>query len=297
MSSKPLLVAADGAKHTRVMPRVPGRFQLKMRQCRKPVPAGFAYEPMYSDVQWEVAETAIVVCDMWIEHPCKMAAQRVAALAPLLNRVISAARDHGALIIHAPSEGPKYYEATPFRRRVTSAPRLEPHVPIRSRTECDPAREPNLPVVTNNRVDKPPGPSGCDDPIVQSRGSPDRHQHPALQMTGYDAVSDSGQEMFNLFGQEGIKNVVLTGVHTNMCVLGRSFGIRTWVYLGFNVALCRDMTDALYDPRDYPFVSHARGTELIVEHIEKYWCPSILSASLCQVAPGSNDPATSASRS
>jgi hypothetical protein len=57
------------------------------------------------------------------------------------------------------------------------------------------------------------------------------------------------------------------------------------------------MTDALYDPRDYPFVSHARGTELIVEHIEKYWCPSILSECLRQVVPGSNGPMTSSSRS
>src|SRR5688500_11367917 len=96
--------------------------------------------------------------------------------------------------------------------------------------------------------------------------------------------------MYNLFVQEGIKNVVLAGVHTNMCVLARSFGIRQWVYLGLNVALCRDLTDALYDPRDFPYVSHTRGTELIIQHIEKYWCPSIMSESLRRVIPGSNDP-------
>jgi nicotinamidase-related amidase len=279
------------------MSRVPGKFPLRLRQCRKPIPGGLAYEPTYSDAQWEVSETAIIICDMWIEHPCRMAAQRVASMAPLLNQVVSAARDHGALIVHAPSEGPKFYEETAFRRRATSAPAVQAPVPIQSRNECDPAREPNLPVVTNSRVDKPPGPSGCDDPEVQSRGTPDRHQHPALKMTGFDAVSDSGQEIFNLFTQEGIKNVVLTGVHTNMCVLGRPFGIRQWVHLGFNVALCRDMTDALYDPRDPPFVSHTRGTELIIEHIEKYWCPSILSESLCRVVPGSNNPVISVSRS
>jgi nicotinamidase-related amidase len=297
MPSLPNLQAADSTKNTRVMPREPGHFQLRMRECRKPVPGGFAYDPTFGDARWAVSETAIIVCDMWIEHPCRMAAQRVDTMAPLLNQVISATRDHGALIVHSPSEGVKHYENTPFRARITSAPRVEPPVPIQARTECDPAREPNLPVETNNRVENPPGPSGCDDPVVQSRGSPNRHQHPALKMTGYDAVSERGQEMFNLFAQEGIKNVIMTGVHTNMCVLNRSFGIRTWVYLGFNVALCRDMTDALYDPRDYPYVSHARGTELVVEHIEKYWCPSILSESLRQVARGSNDPAPSAARS
>jgi len=43
-------------------------------------------------------------------------------------------------------------------------------------------------------------------------------------------------------------------------------------------------TSALYDPRDRPFVSHARGTELVVEHIEQHWCPSVLAADRRRVA-------------
>jgi hypothetical protein len=85
-------------------------------------------------------------------------------------------------------------------------------------------------------------------------------------------------------------NVVLMGVHTNMCVLGRPFGIRQLVRLGKNVVLARDLTDAMYDPRQPPYVSHARGTELVVEHVERYWCPSILGADLMQVVPGSAGP-------
>ena len=44
--------------------------------------------------------------------------------------------------------------------------------------------------------------------------------------------------------------------------------------------LARDLTDTMYNPRMSPHVSHERGTELVVEHIEKYWCPSFLSADL-----------------
>ena len=72
----------------------------------------------------------------------------------------------------------------------------------------------------------------------------------------------------------------MTGVHINMCVLGRPFGIRQQVRLGRNVVLVRDLTDAMYDPRDKPYVSHARGTELVIEHTERYWCPTILSRDL-----------------
>src|SRR5262249_53768955 len=49
---------------------------------------------------------------------------------------------------------------------------------------------------------------------------------------------------------------------------------------GLNVVLVRDMTDTMYNPARAPQVTHCRGTDLVIEHIEKYWCPSILSSDL-----------------
>ncbi|MBT5709898.1 isochorismatase, partial [Candidatus Poribacteria bacterium] len=66
----------------------------------------------------------------------------------------------------------------------------------------------------------------------------------------------------------------------NMCVLGRSFGIRQMTRWGIRVALVRDLTDAMYNPAMAPHVSHDEGTELVVQHIEKYWCPTVLSSDL-----------------
>jgi len=137
----------------------------------------------------------------------------------------------------------------------------------------------------------------CDDPVVGPYVRRYSKQHPGLDITGYDGVSDSGTEIYNFLHQEGIKNVAIMGVHTNMCVLGRSFGIRQMVKLGMNVVLVRDLTDAMYDPRQPPYVSHARGTELVVEHIERYWCPSIVSKDLTEVIPGSAGPSSSKTRS
>ena len=37
--------------------------------------------------------------------------------------------------------------------------------------------------------------------------------------------------------------------------------------------LVRDLKDAMYKPARRPFFSHARETELLIEHIEKYWSP------------------------
>jgi hypothetical protein len=44
--------------------------------------------------------------------------------------------------------------------------------------------------------------------------------------------------------------------------------------------LVRDLTDAMYNPASRPYVSHAEGTEMVIEYIEKYWCPSALSGDL-----------------
>jgi type 1 glutamine amidotransferase len=68
------------------------------------------------------------------------------------------------------------------------------------------------------------------------------------------------------------------GVHINRCVLGRPFAIRQMVAQGQNVLLMRDLTDSMYNHLKRPYVSHFRGTELVVEHIEKFCCPSITSA-------------------
>jgi hypothetical protein len=65
-----------------------------------------------------------------------------------------------------------------------------------------------------------------------------------------------------------------------MCVLGRPFAIRQMVKQGKNVALVRDLTDTMYNPAMRPQVSHFEGTRLMVEHVERYWCPSFESTAL-----------------
>jgi type 1 glutamine amidotransferase len=39
----------------------------------------------------------------------------------------------------------------------------------------------------------------------------------------------------------------------------------------------RDMTDTMYDPSRAPFVSHFTGTDRVVEHVERYVCPTVTS--------------------
>src|SRR5262249_31170080 len=110
--------------------------------------------------------------------------------------------------------------------------------------------------------------------------APWKSQHAGLKIHDTDAISDSGVEIWNLLEERGISNVILVGVHTNMCVLGRPFGLRQMAKNGKNVVLMRDLTDTMYNPKSWPHVTHFRGTELIIEYIEKCVCPTITSDQL-----------------
>ena len=226
-------------------------------------------------VLWEASKTAIVICDMWDDHHCASSVTRLEAMIPEMNRVVRGARDLGVTVVHAPSGTMDFYANSPQRERMQAAPQTEPPVPIANWCHLDPQSEGPLPI-----DDEDP----CDDEFPSESRRVWSRQHPDLEISEEDGISDDGQEIFNYFAQNGIRNVVLMGVHTNICVLGRPFGIRQQVRLGQNVVLARDLTDAMYDPRDPPYVSHERGTELVIEHIERYWCPSILGNDLTVAA-------------
>src|SRR5439155_24887139 len=108
--------------------------------------------------------------------------------------------------------------------------------------------------------------------------------HPAIRSNEGHAVTDNGREVWNLLQQRGIDNVLVCGVHCNMCVLGRPFGIRQLTRLGKHVALVRDLTDTMYNPRMRPFVPHERGTDLVIEHVEKHWAPTLTSDQILKSA-------------
>ena len=220
---------------------------------------------------WLPAETAIIVCDMWDDHWCKSAAGRVGEIAPRMNETLKAARALGVRIVHAPSDTIDHYAGWPQRERILASPPAQPPVEIQRWCYLEPEKEKALPIDDSD--------GGCDDENpVESR--PWTQQHSAIEIAEGDVISDQGTEIYNYFVEQGVKHAALMGVHTNMCVLGRSFGIRQLTKLGFDVALVRDLTDAMYDPRDEPYVSHEEGTRLVIGHIEKHWAPSILAADL-----------------
>lgn len=240
------------------------------RQVRLPGEAP-VFRTTTEPARWDLRETAVIVCDMWDRHWCEPSTQRVGEMAPRMNDVLRSARSRGALIIHCPSDTMEYYEGTAGRQLARSAPQVKTEVPLERWRRLDPQREAALP------IDDSDGGCDCDPPVTNFRAW--SRQIADLEILPGDAITDSAEAYF-LMRQRGIRHVLVMGVHTNMCVLGRPFSIRQLVLQGLDVALVRDLTDTMYNPAKSPFVSHFTGTDLVVEHIERYWCPSITSADL-----------------
>lgn len=222
------------------------------------------------EFKWSAKETAIVICDMWDDHYCISAAKRVGEMAPHMNDVISLARKQGVLIIHCPSGCMEVYKDTPQRKLAQQAPPVKTEIPLKNWCYLDKDHEAPLPIEDANP---------CDDEKPRPAVKFYSKQHETLKIADGDAITDSA-EAFYLMKQKGITNVIIMGVHTNMCVLGRPFGIRQLVYQKMNVVLMRDMTDAMYNPKMKPHVSHFKGTELVVEHIERHWCATVNSSDI-----------------
>lgn len=254
-----------------VVPLSATPLELTVRKAEKADRPGEPANATTAQVHWPPEKTAIIIIDMWDKHHCRSAEARVAEMAPAINRTVTAARRRGVLIIHAPSDCMEFYADTPQRRRAIEAP---------------PSKAPRT--FQWNGLDlKHEGPlpdevatAGCSCDTAEPCG-PDyrawKRQIETIDIAPEDAISDNGQEIYNLLRQRGIEHVIVLGVHTNVCVLGRPFGIRQLVYLGQDVVLCRDLTDS-YHRR--VAASHFDGLNLIIRHIEQYWCPTITSESL-----------------
>lgn len=209
------------------------------------------------------ARTALIICDMWDKHWCRGATSRVDALAPKLARVAAGARQRGVLIIHAPSETMPFYQDAPQRKAIAAFPLVSPPPALD-------LPDPPLPIDDTG--------GGCD--TNDSFYKAWTREHPAIPIAPGDLVSDKGPEIYSALKARGIQHLLISGVHTNMCVLNRTFAIKQMTKWGVRCILLRDLTDSMYNPKDRPRVSHDAGTQLVIEHIEKHWCPSLLSSEL-----------------
>lgn len=256
MHRRLFLSAALAAPVLRAAPLVPAAPMLPLRRRT-------GDGPVEETAPFDAARSAFILCDMWDRHWCRGANER---LLPIIDRalpLLEAARRRRTVIIHAPSETMAFYQEAPQRLAALAAPQAAPPTPLA-------LNDPPLP------VDSAGG--GCDTGDKFEKAW--RRQHAGIPIAPEDFVTDKGEEVYSILKLRGIDTLFVMGVHTNMCILNRSFAIKQMTRWGVRCVLVRDLTDSMYNPADRPYVSHDEGTRLVVEYIERHWCPSTTSAAL-----------------
>lgn len=267
------------------VPSNPPAWTLELRH-QVPIQEGATnYHRVTNRAQWDAKKTALVICDVWDSHHCLNAVRRVGQVAPRIDQLARKLRNQGATVIHAPSDCMDFYKDSPARKRAMA-------IPIRSDTPEEIAKW----------CDQIEGESSDAYPVDQSDGGEDddpaEHaqwasrlsslgrdpKRPWIRQTeaieidsSLDFVSDSGKEIWNILKSRGIERVFVCGVHTNMCVLGRPFGLRQLKQHGFDPVLVRDLTDTMYNPLRWPYINHFSGTDRVIDHIERVVCPTVSS--------------------
>jgi nicotinamidase-related amidase len=174
-----------------------------------------------------------------------------------MNDVLKEARRKGSIIIHSPSDCMPAYEGHAARQRAIETPAANVQ-PADIEFWCSKIPAEELAVYPIDQSD-----GGDDDEptehakwaselktLGRNPGLPWKAQNAKIDINEQlDFVSDKGDEVWNILEARGIKNVILVGVHTNMCVLGRPFGLRQLARNGKNVVLMRDLTDCMYNPQ------------------------------------------------
>ncbi len=245
--------------------------------------------------KWKAERTAVILCDVWDYHHSINAVRRLEEMLPRMNELLKAARGRGAVIIHAPSDCMPAYEKNPARLRAMGTPQQNLPKDISSWCSRVSAEESSL--TGQYPIDQSDG-GDDDDPeehrqwaaklesLGRNPGMPWKAQSPGIEIDiEKDYISDRGDEVWSVLQDRKIEHVLLLGVHTNMCVLGRPFGLRQMAAQKMDVVLVRDLTDCMYNPKRWPYVDHFTGNDLVVSYVERFVCPSITSDQILSGQP------------
>jgi hypothetical protein len=203
-------------------------------------------------------KVGVIAVDVWNFHWCKTATMRVDAIVPRMNKALDAARSLGMTVMLCPSDVVDNYAGYPQREAIFMLPKVE--VPMVLDVTCPPVPDAGGCACGRERCGVNYGWDGM---------------HPAFRIGDNDLMPDTQAEVYAICKQRGLTHLIYVGFHTQVCLLGKSMGLRSMMAAGLNCVLARDMTDA------HPGYAPERGftpdlnTRQVVEHFEKHLAPTI----------------------
>ena len=214
--------------------------------------------PLISQEEVPANRLGIVVIDLWNYHWCKTSAARVAALVPRMNRCLQVARDLGIQVFLCPTDVADNYVGTPQVESVIALQRVP--IPKREEIQCPAAPDGGGCTCGRERCQVNYGWDGM---------------HPDLIIGEKDLIPNDPELFYAICQQRGITHLLYLGVHTQVCLLGKSVGVRRMLQAGMRCMLARDLTDAhgLYDP--VKGITPDDFTTNVVAHFERYLMPTL----------------------
>ena len=243
---------------------------LNLRRRTEIFPNSNQVQIIETEKSFKTNEIAVLVIGMWSSHACQVATDQLDALAPKVDSFLKKCRNSGSKIIFGSSsltKSPAYKENVAHMKGVPFASLQDHGMPP----------YPPLPI------------DDSDGGIVTKNPSfkrSDVAMHPGVTVLPEDAMSDNNKEILNFLHHHGIKLVLVCGVHLNMCVLDRPYGIKNLMRFGFPTCLVRDLTDPMYNPKEGGPATRAEATEKVVQYVERYFCPSVHSEDIMLIKPG-----------
>ncbi len=200
----------------------------------------------------------VIAVDVWNFHWCKTATMRVDAFIPRMNKALEAARALGMTVMLCPSDVVDNYVGYPQRERVLALPKV------------------NVPSVVDVSCPAAPDAGGC--ACGRERCAVNYGwdgMHPGLRIGGNDLMPDTQEEVYAICQKYGLTHLIYMGFHTQVCLLGKSMGLKAMKSAGLHCILARDMTDAHpgYDPERH--FTPDQNTAEVVAHFEKYLAPTV----------------------
>lgn len=212
-------------------------------------------------------KVGVVVVDMWNFHWCKTSTERVGALVPRMNKSLQILRAMGAQVFLCPTDVADNYVGTPQLEAVLAMERMP------------------LPSAVTLQCPAAPDGGGCTCGKERCRGHYGWDgMHPDLIIGENDFIPNDPELLYAICKKRGITHLLYMGVHTQVCLLGKSVGVKRMLEAGMNCILARDLTDAhgMYDPEKG--ITPDAFTWRVVEHFEKHLTPTINMAETLQKA-------------
>jgi hypothetical protein len=226
-------------------------------------------ECIEKEKMYNTNELAILVIGMWSNHQCLVANRKLEELSPKVDSFLKKGRANNMKIIFGSS----------------SLIKLPKYKLLRENMK-------NIPFA--NLVDKglsfPPIPFNDSDGGINEKNDTfkrcDVDMNQMIEIVNTDAMTDNAKELLNYLYYHKIKLCLVVGVHTNMCVLDRPYGMKNIARYGFPMAIVRDLGDPMIKPDGIVIKDRDDAHEKIVHYVEQYFAPSINSHDLMIINEG-----------